>query len=433
MKRPSILMPVVECLDVRTSTTSDSKLQSMELPIEFYQNLFDQFNTRVPQVTETLKEQGKTYTRCYVEPMAIYELFGVLAQEELVFIAEYYTDERTLKKKLFQLSKLLEALAGYLDDAAQEMVEETGVLAQIAQCFQMRYDPELYDASNHELLAGCGFQNAALSILPGLAMRIREFCVIFIGEVSKQYDLSAERRSSDDSLQSADLSSLSRYFDTRLQEAVADSFPQSRSLTPMSTPPPQFFENRVGRGRSYSDNELEYQAQPRVNKNSKSSLVTCVSASGLEPMTSKLGFWQKWRTLSTTKKWLFGALVLTEAVAIAVLAVFAPGSTLFTAPAASWMTMNILAAMSAGIVVAAGAGSYLISRSRPKQHNSKLGVEEQLLGCIKLKKNKVRQHYGLLAESIPRDWDELSSGSSEDSGNSDADESQCDSTPASPF
>lgn len=430
MKRPSILMPVVAWLDVRVGCASHSGFQLTELPIEFYQNLFAQFNARITQLTETLEQNGHSHTRNYVDPVAVYDLFGVIAQEELDFIAQACEDECVLKKRLFRLMNLLERLANYLDDATQEMTEETGVLAQIAQCFQMRYNPELYGVADQELLAERGFQNAALSILPGLAMRIREFCLIFVREVRKHYDLSAELRLSDDSLQGADLSSLSRYFDARLQEIVADSFPKSRSLTPRSTPPLPLVEGRIMWGRSCSDSILDCKkVHHAVKKNSKSSLSTCISASGLKPMTPKLGFWQKWHALSTRKKWLFGALVLTEAIAIAVLAVFVPGSTLFALPAVSWMTMNILAVISTGVVVVC-IDTYLISKSLPA-HKHVIGEEAQLLDGIKLKKSKTRQHYRLLAEQIPQDWHDLSSGS-DDSG-SESDESLLESTPVTPF
>ncbi len=94
-----------------------------------------------------------------------------------------------------------------------------------------------------------------------------------------------------------------------------------------------------------------------------------------EPKAVKLGFWQKWSALSTQKKWMFGALVLTEAVAIAVLALFVPGSALITFPVFAWATTNILAAMAGGISAVA-LDCYLISKSKPsvaglyKQHQS---------------------------------------------------------------
>lgn len=82
------------------------------------------------------------------------------------------------------------------------------------------------------------------------------------------------------------------------------------------------------------------------------------------PKLEKLGFWRKWSALSTEKKWMFGALVLTEAVAIAVLALFVPGSALITIPALAWATTNVLAAMAGGISAIA-LDCYLIARSKP--------------------------------------------------------------------
>lgn len=428
MRRPSILEPVVSWLKVRATATRDSQFQFLELPIDFYQNLFEQLNQRLPRLTETLADSdGALCQRIFVDTMAIYDLFDLLITEEIELLEQQYTKETYLKEKLLNLAIFLKLLADYMGDATQGLVEETGILAQIATCFQRRYDPEIYQACDHELLARPGFQNAPISILPGIALRVQEFCLIFVRRIKERYGFGEESITAEDmTLVSNDLSSGSRYFEQSLVETVEDSFLKSRSLTPVSTSSPKFERKQPNKKwkRSQSDNGIRYGSSAVVEKkSSKSSLSACVSVSANKsiPM-QKLGFWQKWNAMSRKNKWKFGALVLTEAVAIAILSVFVPGSTLFTGAAAAWITANVLAVMAAGAMsIAADCYVYSKLKLEPINQTAKTETEARdIFSGIRLRKSKTRRHYSdELGKRVPEEeWPDLSSGS-DDSGDED--------------
>lgn len=105
------------------------------------------------------------------------------------------------------------------------------------------------------------------------------------------------------------------------------------------------------------------------NQPSVSSLPLHSKMPSITPVSKNtLSFREKWRLLSTNKKWIMAGVVLFEIAVVVALAVAIPGSEVVTIPAASSIAANLLASMLGSVILACTAAgcAYRVFKQPPE-------------------------------------------------------------------